>query len=123
MILLNFGPKQNKMFFDQFQAMTNKKIDEQITIPLEFENSEEFITTLMKAFSKLNVTEEFLKANELVLFPPASSHAALCLLAELFRITGRMPLIIRTRQNLYSFISRSDIIEVIDLEKIAHTTY
>ena len=118
MILLNFGQKLNKLNFEQFQAMTGTKIAEQATMPVEYENHQAYLESLRKAFVKLGLTDEFLRGNEIAINPPSGSHAALCVLAEIFRITGKFPMIVRNRPNLYGLMLGSDLSEVIDLEQI-----
>lgn len=117
MILLNFGPKMQKTGFDQFNALTGKKITEQISLPIEFNDATGFIQELDRLFAKVNLTSEDLKQDRLVLLPPPNSYAAIVLVLELFYRTGSYPYLIRTRPQLYGLQMGSDVAEVIDLEQ------
>jgi hypothetical protein len=115
MILLNYGQKLNSLTFEQFSAITGKKVAEQVMLPVEYEDHKRYIAEMERAFTKLRLTEESLKEADLVVNPPSNSQAALCVIADLFRITGKFPMIIRMRPSPFGMSIRSDIVEVIDL--------
>lgn len=117
MILLNFGSKMQKIGFEQFSALTGRKITEQIMLPMEYTQAADFIREVDTLFAKVKLTTEELKQDRYVLLPPANGHAAAILLVELHRRTGQFPYLIRTRPPLYGFNFGSDIVEVVDLEK------
>ncbi len=117
MILLNFGGKMQKTGFEQFNALTGLTINEQIMLPVEFNNAHGFIKDVDSMFTKVKLSLDEIKQDRLVLIPPANGYAAGVLLVELHRRTGRFPYLIRTRLPLYGLHLGTDVVEVIDLEK------
>ncbi len=118
MILLNYGQKLNSLTFEQFSAITGKKVAEQVMLPVEYEDHKLYLAEMRRAFTKLRLTDENLKETDLVVNPPSSPQAALCVITELYRITGKFPIVIRMRPSPFGMSVWSDIVEVIDLSTI-----
>jgi hypothetical protein len=118
MILLNYGQKLNSLTFEQFSAITGKKVTEQVMLPVEYEDHKRYLAEMRRGFVKMRLTDENLQDTELVVNPPSSPQAALCVIAELYHITGKFPMIMRMRPSPFGMSIRSDIVEVIDLAEI-----
>ncbi len=122
MILLNFCQKLYDIQFDQFKALTSRKITEQIMLPIETTTEEDIHIKLDTLFAKVKLTDEELKKDGYVMFPPPHTVTALKVIADLYQRTGLYPYVIRTASSVLGVNLRPAIMEVLDLQKMLEPT-
>jgi hypothetical protein len=116
-ILLNFARKFDPISLELFHQMAGRKIDEQVMLPLEAFSTADFMAAWDKAVIKLKLTDEDLSTDRVVINPSGNLAHMQVLVAVLYKKTGKMPLIVVTRTAAFGLSARSEIQEVVDLQK------
>ena len=117
MILLNFAQKLHDIQFEQFTALTSMKVTEQIMLPLE--TSDDDLEKLLDAlFTRVKLTDEELKKEQLVINLPAQTIKAIKVISYLYKRSGCFPLVLRTSTSAFGLSIGPAVVEVIDLQKM-----
>jgi len=118
MILLNFSHPLSTEQISQVENLTQQKIDQIISIPVQFDNDLPFIPQLEALVSNIPLSSEVLQTETILVNPPSLNFITALLLAELHGRMGYFPTILRLRLVPESLPPRYEIGELLNLQEV-----
>jgi len=116
MILLNFSHPLTTEQQAQIEALTGRKVEKIIAVPVQFNNEESFLQQLQELMANLPLTSEELQTKPILVNLPSLNTIATLLLAELHGRMGYFPPILRLRPVKNATPPRFEVAEILNLQ-------
>ncbi len=118
MLLLNFSHPLTPDQIARIEALTGQKIDQTCSLPVQFDNQQDFLPQLAALVSQIPLSAEALQTEPILVNPPSLNFITALLLAELHGRMGYFPPIIRLRPIAGSLPPRYEVAEVLNLQAV-----
>ena len=118
MLILNFAHLLTREHIERVETLTERKVDEVIALPVQFDNDKPFEPQLRVLMDKITLTSEDWQTRPILVNLPSLNTIAALLLAELHGRMGHFPAVLRLRSIANSTPTEYEVAEIINLQKI-----
>jgi len=118
MILLNFSHPLTSEQTARIAALTGQTIDQTHSLPVHFDNTQDFLPQLAALAAQIPLSAEALQTEPVLINPPSLNFITALLLAELHGRMGYFPPIIRLRPIAGSLPPRYEVAEILNLQAV-----
>jgi hypothetical protein len=118
MFIINFSYPITQESIEQIERISQQKVEEVFTIPVEFDNRRDFIPQLQELMKKVPLTPLQLQTEPILVNLPSLNFIAALLLAVLHGRMGYFAPILRIRPVEGSTPRNFEVAEILDLQTV-----